>query len=141
MTSTRIDHVALAVASVDAFVERLARIADMRLIRYGLAGKERRRMAMVGDGTGMKFELIEYPDATTPRLLHVAFRSDDVAARIGRAGVDGIELLRGPISLEAAEATSALFKDEEGAEWQFIQYAPTSPDVREWTGDADEGAA
>jgi hypothetical protein len=52
----------------------------MRLPRRATAKRTGTRMAMVGDSTGMRLELIENKDAATgvPRSLHVAFGRSDV---------------------------------------------------------------
>jgi len=133
MTLERIDHVAIEVANLDALIERLCRTGGMRLLRRGANKRSGARLAMVGDPTGMKLELIENPDAHEPRFLHVAFRSGDVDATLVALEHQGWAKLRGPVDLPEAEARSILMNDGEGFELQVLSYQPTSPDIIEWT--------
>ena len=136
MNLTKIDHVAIEVADLDYYIERLVGTGGMRLLRRSTAKRTGARMAMVGDPTGMKLELIENRDAvgTVPRFLHVAFRSDDVDATATSLVDKGWKWERGPIDLEDAQARSVLLSDARGFELQVLTYQPTSPDVVEWSG-------
>jgi predicted enzyme related to lactoylglutathione lyase len=133
MTLGRMDHVAIEVANLDLRIERLCRTGGMRLLRRGENKRTGARLAMVGDATGMKLELIENPEAHEPRFLHIAFRSGDIDASLAALVDQGWEKLRGPIELAEAEASSILMKDDEGFELQVLSYQPTSPDIIEWT--------
>jgi predicted enzyme related to lactoylglutathione lyase len=133
----RMDHVAIEVSDLDARIERLCKTGGMRLLRRGTNKRSGERLAMVGDGTGMKLELIENPQAREPRFLHVAFRSGDVDAALTSLEEQGWQKLRGPIDLAEAGARSVLLNDGDGFELQVLSYAPTSPDIIEWT-DADD---
>jgi len=139
MTVGRIDHFALGVPDIEAAIARFARVGGLRLIRRGTVGRSGSPMAMIGDGTGMKIELIETGPGTAPALLHIAFRSDDVADDVGTLRDNGeLTLLRGPNALPSAAALSALFSDGEGLELQIIQYEAGSPDIVEWADPASE---
>lgn len=138
MSIGRIDHVAIGVADLAAAVETFTGSLGLRLIRRGVVGRTGSAMAMLGDGTGMKLELIETPDATVARLLHIALRSNDVAADSGAIAAP-LALIRGPNSLPAASALSALLSDGAGLEVQLIQYDDDSPDVAEWPSGGSEG--
>lgn len=128
----RMDHVAIEVADLDARIERLCRTGGMRLLRRGTNKRSGERLAMVGDATGMKLELIENPAAREPRFLHVAFRSDDAEAAASSLEEQGWQKLRGPIDLADAQARSMLLDDGDGFELQVLAYAATSPDIIEW---------
>jgi predicted enzyme related to lactoylglutathione lyase len=128
----RMDHVALEVADLDRHIEQLVATGGMRLLRRGTNKRSGTRLAMVGDPTGMKLELIENPDATVPRFLHVAFRSADVDATASALKDKGWSWERGPTALEEAQARSVLLSDSKGFELQVLAYEPTSPDIVEW---------
>ena len=109
----------------------------MRLLRRATAKRTGTRMAMVGDPTGMKLELIENRDAAggAPRFLHLAFRSSDVEAAARSLIGKGWTWERGPIDLEEAQARSVLLSDNGRFELQVLTYWPTSPDIVEWSDD------
>jgi hypothetical protein len=137
MNLERLDHIAIEVSDLDYYVEQLVRTGGMKLLRRATAKRSGTRMAMVGDPTGMKLELIENRGAArgAPRFLHVAFRSSDVDAA-ARSLVDkGWKWERGPIDLEEAQARSVLLSDNGGFELQVLTYRPTSPDIVEWSDD------
>jgi hypothetical protein len=136
MSLDRLDHVAIEVADLDYYIELLVRTGGMKVLRRATAKRTGARMAMVGDPTGMKLELIENRDAAgAPRFLHVAFRSGDVDAA-ARSLVDkGWTWQRGPIDLEEAQARSVLLSDNGCFELQVLTYRPTSPDIVEWWDD------
>jgi catechol 2,3-dioxygenase-like lactoylglutathione lyase family enzyme len=136
MKLDRMDHVAIEVADLDARIERLCRTGAMRLLRRGTNNRTGQRLAMVGDPTGMKLELIENPDAHEPRFLHLAFRSGDVDAALASLVDQGWNHLRGPNDLREAEARSILLNDGDGLEMQVLAYEPTSPDIVEWVDEA-----
>lgn len=135
MTLARLDHVAIEVADLDYYIEQLVATGGMRLLRRAIAKRTGTRMAMIGDPTGMKLELIENRDAAegAPRFLHVAFRSSDVDAAARSLVGKGWNLERGPIDLEEAQARSVLLSDNRGFELQALTYRPTSPDIVEWS--------
>jgi len=137
MSLERLDHVAIEVADLDHYVEQLVGTGGMKLLRRATVRRTGARMAMVGDPTGMKLELIENRDAAggAPRFLHVAFRSSDVDAAARSLVSKGWTWERGPIDLEEAQARSVLLSDNGGFELQVLTYRPTSPDVVEWPGD------
>jgi hypothetical protein len=137
MTLARLDHVAIEVVDLDYYIEQLAATGGMKLLRRSTAKRTGTRMAMLGDPTGMKLELIENKDAagTVPRFLHVAFRSDNVDATARSLANDGWKWERGPIDLEEAQARSVLLSDNRGFELQVLTYRPTSPDIVEWSDD------
>jgi hypothetical protein len=135
MTLARLDHVAIEVVDLDYYIEQLVATGGMRLLRRSTAKRTGTRMAMVGDPTGMKLELIENKDATgiVPRFLHIAFRSGDVDATATSLANNGWKWERGPIDLEEAQARSVLLSDNRGLELQVLTYRPTSPDIVEWS--------
>jgi predicted enzyme related to lactoylglutathione lyase len=137
MKLEKLDHVAIEVVDLDYYVAQLVGTGGMRLLRRATAKRTGTRMAMVGDPTGMKLELIENKDAAAgiPRVLHVAFRSSDVDAAATSLVDKGWNWERGPIDLEEAEARSVLVSDSRGFELQVLTYRPTSPDIAEWSDD------
>ena len=136
MKLDRMDHVALEVADLDERIERLCRTGGMRLLRRGTNKRSGQRLAMVGDPTGMKLELVENPEAHEPRFLHLAFRSGNVESALESLVGQGWKHLRGPNELTEAEAQSVLLNDGDGLELQVLAYAPTSPDIIEWRDEA-----
>ena len=135
MTLAKLDHVAIEVGDLDYYIERLVATGAMKLLRRSTAKRTGTRMAMVGDPTGMKLELIESKDAarTVPRFLHIAFRSSDVDAAARALADNGWKWERGPVDLEEAQARSVLLSDNRGFELQVLTYRPTSPDIVEWS--------
>lgn len=135
MTLARLDHVAIEVIDLDYYIEQLVATGGMKLLRRSTAKRTGTRMAMIGDPTGVKLELIENKDAagTVPRFLHVAFRSSDVDATARSLADKGWKWERGPIDLEEALARSVLLSDNRGFELQVLTYRPTSPDIVEWS--------
>lgn len=127
------DHVALEVADLDGLIAKLCRTGGMRLLRRGTNKRTGERLAMVGDATGMKLELIENPEAREPRFQHVAFRSGDLDASLVALEDQGWQNVRGPIDLAEAEARTVIMTDGDGFELQVLAYQPTSPDIVEWT--------
>jgi len=136
MKLERLDHVALEVADLDARIDRLCKTGGMRLLRRGFNKRSGERLAMVGDATGMKLELIENTTLSAPRFLHIAFRAGDLEGAQAALEANGWHKTRGPIELAEAQARSVLMNDEDGFELQLLAYAPTSPDIIEWE---DEG--
>jgi Glyoxalase/Bleomycin resistance protein/Dioxygenase superfamily len=137
MNLERLDHVAIEVADLDYYVDELVRTGGMKLLRRATVKRTGARMAMVGDPTGMKLELIENRNAAggAPRFRHVAFRSGDVDAAARSLVGKGWRWERGPIDLEEAQARSVLLSDDGGFELQVLTYRPTSPDIEEWSDD------
>jgi len=135
MTLVRLDHVAIEVADLDYYIEQLVATGGLRLVRRATAKRTGTRMAMIGDPTGMRLELIENPNAAerAPRFLHIAFRSSDVDAAARSLVGKGWKLERGPIDLEEAQARSVLLSDNRGFKLQVLTYRPTSPDIVEWS--------
>lgn len=136
MRITRLDHVAL---ELDALDEGLAALTDgcaMRVVREGTRVRTGQRIVMVGDGTGMKLELIERaPDpaiAGEVTFLHLAFQVDDVDDAVAHLTAAGWTCEREVHALAAAQARTALFH-RAGIEIQVIEYAATSPDIVRWS--------
>jgi hypothetical protein len=130
MSLERLDHVALEVADVDVFVQLLGDAGALQLIRRGVT-RSGQRIAMLGDGTGVKIELIENAQVLSPRLAHLAFRSTDVDADDAALQASGWQSLRPPTELGAAKARTALLQVA-GLETQILRYDASSPDVQEW---------
>jgi predicted enzyme related to lactoylglutathione lyase len=135
MNLRKLDHVAIEVADLDYTIERLTGTGGLKLLRRGSAKRTGTRLAMIGDPTGMKLELIENKElaGTAPRFLHVAFRSGDVDAATAALVERGWKRERGPLDLEEAQARSVLLSDASGFELQVLTYQPTSPDIVEWS--------
>jgi len=131
MPLTKIDHVAIEVASVEAFIAKFVETGGLKLLRRGTATATGVPIAMLGDRTGMKIELIENTAATSVTFLHVAFSTDDVEASIAAGKEAGWTLLRGPTFISAAKATSA-FLAKDDIEFQVLEYQPDSPDLGTW---------
>lgn len=137
MTLTRLDHVAIEVVDLEHCIEQLVATGGMKLLRRATAKRTGARMALLGDPTGMKLELIENRDAAGEalRFLHIAFRSGDVDAAARTLVGKGWKWERGPIDLEEAQARSVLLSNNRGFELQVLMYQPTSPDIVEWSAD------
>lgn len=140
MTAPRLDHVALEVDELERHIELMCESGLLRLIRMGTLGRTGQRIAMLGDGSGTKVELIEDPTASSPRLAHLAFAVEDVDDARAALLEKGWEGLRGPNELSAAKARSALLRDRRGLMLQVITYQDNSPDLARW-GEAIEGGA
>jgi predicted enzyme related to lactoylglutathione lyase len=137
MNLEKLDHVAIEVVDLDYYIALLVGTGGMRLLRRATARRTGTRMAMVGDPTGMKLELIENKDAATgiPHFLHIAFRCRDVDVAVTSLLDKGWKCERGPIDLEEAQARSLIVSDSRGFELQVLTYQPTSPDIAEWSED------
>ena len=133
MIERRFDHVAVEVDDLDHFISLFSETGALHLIRTGTLNATGQRIAMLGDGTGARIELIENPQATTPSLSHLALRVNSVdearsdLMRVGWAHV------RGPNDLAAAHARSALLCDQSGLHLQLISYRADSPDLEAGT--------
>lgn len=135
----RFDHVAIEVGPFDEVVEALVASGALRVVRVGIMRRTGLRIAMLGDGTGVKIEIIESSDAAAPRLAHIAFRSGDVAGSIRHLEERGWQVLFGPHGLEAAQAETALLQSQHQLNLQVIRYDDSSPDIIEWAGPQREG--
>jgi catechol 2,3-dioxygenase-like lactoylglutathione lyase family enzyme len=127
----RFDHVAI---EVDDFDERVAALVDevgMTLVREGVRHRTGQRIAMLGDETGVKIELIE-ADRAEPTFAHVAFRAeqaDDVDAAEAALVDAGWSMVNPAHDLTAAKARTTLLADAGGLHLQVIAYRPDSPDL------------
>jgi catechol 2,3-dioxygenase-like lactoylglutathione lyase family enzyme len=137
MTHQRLDHVAIEVPDLDAYVAKLTETGVMRLLRLG-ATRNGQRIAMLGDGQGGKLELIEKTTLSQPCFAHVAFRCDDADVAQADLLAKGWQEKRGLHDLAAAQARTALLSDGRGFDLQVIAYQPTSPDIVEWTAKDDK---
>ena len=127
----KFDHVAIEASDFDKRVHTLVNDVGMTLIRHGIRYSTGQRIAMLGDETGVKIELIE-SDADEPRFAHVAFRADEPAAvDEAEAGlVDaGWSTVNPAHDLAAAKARTTLVTDRGGLHVQVIAYEPDSPDL------------
>jgi hypothetical protein len=130
----RIDHIAI---EVEDFVGRIAQLVStgaLRVIRYGTTGGGK-RLAMLGDGTGMKIEIVECMGAKEPRFLHFAFLSEDIDGACRTLVEQGWTPKFGPAALPAAKAYTAMLTDGAGLDVQVIHYDPSSPDAAQWQTD------
>ena len=127
----RFDHVAIEVNDFDARVDSLVGDVGMTLVRMGIRHRTGQRIAMLGDETGVKIELIE-SEATEPTFAHVAFRADRAGdvdqAEAGLVGA-GWSTVNPAHDLGAARARTALLTDRGGLHLQVIAYEPDSPDL------------
>ena len=127
----KFDHVAIEANDFDERVQTLVNDVGMALIRHGIRYRTGQRIAMLGDETGVKIELIE-SDADEPRLAHVAFRADEAdAVDEAEAGLveAGWSAVNPVHDLAAAKARTTLVADRGGLHVQVIAYDPDSPDL------------
>ena len=89
----KIDHVAIAVEDFGGRIDQLTGTGALRVIRHGKTGNGQ-RLAMLGDGTGMKIEIVESAGDKAPRFLHVAATREH--ARATRALPDGARAAASP---------------------------------------------
>lgn len=141
MTAPRFDHVALEVDRLEHHIEILCRSGLLRLLRMGSLGSSGQRIAMLGDGTGVKVELIEAPGGDAPKLAHLAFAVADVDHARSDLLAQGWAPVRGPNELTAAKARSALLRDAAGLHLQVVSYQPDSVDLTRWTTTSEDPAA
>ena len=132
MSLEKLDHVAIEVPDIARYIDTFTSTGGLRLLRRGIASATGVEIAMLGDRTGMKIELIENKGATELKFLHIAFRSADVDSAVQEIAAGGWALGRGPSEIAAAKARSAFMSDGKGFEFQVLTYAPDSPDVAEW---------
>ncbi|MDF2116818.1 VOC family protein [Roseiarcaceae bacterium H3SJ34-1] len=128
----KMDHVAIEVPNIAHYIDKFVGTGGLKLLRRGVATATGVEIAMLGDRTGMKIELIENKAATELKFLHIAFRSDDVDTAAQETAAAGWALGRGPNDIAAAKARSAFMTDGQGFEFQILSYAPDSPDVAQW---------
>lgn len=127
----RFDHVAIEVNDLDTRVESLVGDIGMTLVRMGIRHSTGQRIALLGDETGVKIELIE-SEATEPTFAHVAFRAEQApdvdAAEVAlvRAGWSTVSAAH---DLDSAKARTTLLADGGGLHVQVIAYEPDSPDL------------
>ena len=137
MEPVRFDHVAIEVNDFDGRVDALVNDVGMTLVRRGIRYSTGQRIAMLGDETGVKIELIE-SDADRPTLAHVAFRADEAeAVDEAEAGLveAGWSRVNPVHDLAAARARTTLVADGGGLHVQVIAYEPDSPDLGGSGGD------
>jgi predicted enzyme related to lactoylglutathione lyase len=132
MSFGRLDHIAIEVADFDNRIAQLVDTGAVRVIRYGTGGAGQ-RLAVLGDGTGVKIELVEAPGVAEPRFLHFAFRSDDVDAAHATLLEQGWRHKFGPKEIAPAEAYTVMVTDGAGFDLQVISYKETSPDIAAWS--------
>ena len=133
----KFDHVAIEVNDFDDRVQALVNDIGMTLVRRGIRYRTGQRIAMLGDETGVKLELIE-SDADQPAFAHVAFRADEAEAvdeaeaALVQAGWSTVNPVH---DLAAARARTTLVADRGGLHVQVIAYEPDSPDLGGSGGD------
>lgn len=120
-----LDHVALEVPDLDAFVTDVERAGLLRVLRRGVRGGTGQRLVMLVDDRGQKLEIIEGGEL---RVLHVAFEVDDVESAHQALVADGYAGIRSPHRIPAAAATSSVVRGASGAEVQLVRYDADSPD-------------
>ncbi len=128
----RFDHVALEVGDLDARIAQFVDHCGMRLLRMGTRHSTGQRIAMLGDGTGTKLELIESEESGAPTFAHLAFRVDDTRQQVSDIEAAGWSTKRDVHRLEAARADTALFDAGGGLDIQVISYDADSPDDVRW---------
>ncbi|MCC6455352.1 MAG: VOC family protein [Caldilineaceae bacterium] len=123
------DHIALGVEDMDERIDYFTRVMGLQLKRTGTRHSTGSRIALLADPvSGFKIELIEtLPDERG--LLHLAFRVDDVNSAYENLLAQGFKSLRGPHTLAAAKAETALLEDPVAMQVQIINYQPDSPDL------------
>ncbi len=129
MRINRLDHVAIEVDDLEAVIAALE-VCSMRVVRRGERFRTGQPIAMVGDGTGVKLELIESP-GTDPIVAHLAFDVDDLDAAVDELVAAGWTVTRGAHDLEAARARTALLAHGR-TNIQLVTYRPDSPDLAVW---------
>ena len=127
----KFDHVALEVSDLDHHIQQLIDNCQMRLLRMGTRFNTGQRIAMLGDGTGTKLELIE-ASVGSPTFAHLAFRVDETAADVARLNEAGWTTRRDTHRLDSAKADTALLETVAGMDVQVIAYDPDSPDDVRW---------
>lgn len=133
------DHVALEVGDLDARIAQLVDHCGMRLLRMGTRHSTGQRIAMLGDGTGTKLELIESDDRHAPSFAHLAFRVEDTRRQLADLETAGWPTKRDVHRLEAARADTALLDAGGGLHIQVISYDADSPDDVRWDQADNEG--
>jgi len=128
----KMDHVAIEVPDIARYIDKFVSTGGLKLLRRGVATATGVEIAMLGDRTGMKIELIENKAATEMKFLHVAFRAADVDTATQEIAANDWVLGRGPNDIAAAKARSAFMTDGKGFEFQILTYAPDSPDIAQW---------
>jgi 4-hydroxyphenylpyruvate dioxygenase-like putative hemolysin len=123
-----LDHVAIETTDIEADVAVLTQTLGLTELRWGVHVLTGKRIAMLGDSTGMKLELIETP---TPdgSLAHVAFEVPDVGAAAAAAIGAGCLSETGLLRIPAAMASVAQVRSTAGTALQFIRYEAGSPDI------------
>lgn len=129
MNFERLDHVAIEVADVDAVVSMLE-ACSMQVVRRGQRFSTGQPIVMMGDGTGVKVELIE-AGVEAPVVAHLAFRVDDLEATVEQLIGLGWTSVRPVHELASARARTALLAQGDMSV-QLITYEPDSPDLAEW---------
>ena len=123
-----LDHVAIETTDIDADVAVMTQTLGLTAVRWGVHVLTGKRIAMLGDATGMKLELIETP-MPTGSLAHIAFEVRDVeaaaATAVGVGCLSEIALMRIP----AAGASISQVRTTAGTGLQFIVYDAGSPDI------------
>jgi len=99
---TQIDHIGIAVRSLDAAVAFYERTFDLRCLHREEVPAQKVRTALF-DLDGVCLELLEptAPDSPVARFLaergeglhHLAFRTDNLTAQLAQAGGAGVRLL------------------------------------------------
>lgn len=116
-----LDHVALGVPDVEAFVERLTGTFGLNVARRGSHHETGRPIAFLEDAKGSKLELIE-ADVETPTFLHLAFAVPDAASAHEALVSSGCLSATPPLRLQAAKADTAFVRSPEGLEVQVIAF-------------------
>lgn len=130
----KLDHVAIEVTDLDEHIRQLVDNCGMRLLRMGARFSTGQRIAMLGDGTGSKLELIESTTISekAPAFAHLAFHVEDASAEADRLDDAGWTKKRDTHRLDAARAETALLTTREGLDVQVIAYDSDSPDDVRW---------
>ncbi len=131
MHLAKIDHVAIEVSNLEAFIETFVKTGGLKLLRLGSTAAGL-RIAMLGDRVGMKLELIENPASAGASFLHVAYQTESVEDAMGEAQQNGWSVARGPNAIPAAKARSVFMTDNSDFEFQVLSYEDDSPDTRTW---------
>jgi hypothetical protein len=122
------DHAGVETTSIEEDARHYVEALGLRLIRWGTHSQTGGRIAMLGDGQGVKLELIEVREPTGD-LAHLAFRTADLATARADAIAAGCAGRGEPRRIEAAQAATAMVAMPSGTRVQLIQYEPGSPDL------------
>jgi catechol 2,3-dioxygenase-like lactoylglutathione lyase family enzyme len=124
----RVDHVAVEVSDFDERLQLFTEHLGFTLKRMGRYNADpTRRIAMLGDSSGFKIELIEGAD-DAGAFKHIALLVDDVASSHAALVAAGFTSQVEPKRLPPAKGDTAVVRDAAGLVVQLVRYDADSPD-------------